>query len=63
MQEPINAVILSLAFLLTLITNINLLSCLDQVVRAKERVDKELEDVVAAKQTQQHKDATQDSNT
>lgn len=34
-----------------------------KVVRAKERLDTELEDLVAAKQKQQHKEATQDSNT
>lgn len=34
-----------------------------KVFRAKERLDKELEDVVAAKQKQQHQEATQDSKT
>ncbi|MPC11682.1 Mitochondrial import inner membrane translocase subunit Tim16 [Portunus trituberculatus] len=34
-----------------------------KVFRAKERLDKELEDVVAAKKKQQHQEATQDSKT
>ncbi|XP_050730579.1 mitochondrial import inner membrane translocase subunit TIM16-like [Eriocheir sinensis] len=34
-----------------------------KVVRAKERVDKELEEVVTAKEQQQRKDTTQDGNT